>query len=245
MSTASTSSGPRLRADDVLEVGRLRRQAGDRLLDERVLLGDLEHGGVRALEADRRRDLQVHPGPAAQRAAQVPRPDLAGVGKLQELLVQRAEDVVGALALVHREVGPRDVAHEERVARQHGPRLVAALGVDQRERRVLGPVAGRVDRAHADAARARAPSRPRTARGRSPARRRGGRGSSRRWRPPGARGRTRGRRGCASRGCARCGRRGSARDAGTPRSRAWGRSPPRRPRPRRRRGRTRTRGRRG
>ena len=47
--------------------------------------------------------------------------------------------------------GPRDVAHEEGVAGQHGPRLVAALGVDQRERRVLGPVARRMDRAHANA----------------------------------------------------------------------------------------------
>ena len=47
--------------------------------------------------------------------------------------------------------GPRDVAHEQGVARQGGPGLVAALGVDQRERRVLGAVAGRVDRPHADA----------------------------------------------------------------------------------------------
>ena len=43
----------------------------------------------------------------------------------------------------------------------------AARGVDQRERGVLGPVAGRVQRAHAHRCRARAPSRRRTARGRS------------------------------------------------------------------------------
>jgi hypothetical protein len=104
---------------------------------------------VGALEADRRGDLEAHAGAAAQRAAQVAGPQLGRVGQRQELVVQRAEDPARPLLLVDGEVRPRDVADEQAVAREHGPRLVAALGVDQRERRVLGPVAGRVHRAHA------------------------------------------------------------------------------------------------
>ena len=63
--------------------------------------------------------------------------------------MQRAEDAAGALLLLDGEVGAGDVADEQRVAGQHGPRLVAARGVDQREGGVLGPVAGRVERADA------------------------------------------------------------------------------------------------
>ena len=55
-----------------------------------------------------------------------------------------------ALHLVDREIGTGNVADEQRVAGQHSPRLGTARGVDQRERRVLRPVAGRVERAHAD-----------------------------------------------------------------------------------------------
>ena len=68
------------------------------------------------------------------------------VGQLEQPLVQRAEDAAGALGLLDREVGPRDVADEQRVAGEHRPRLVAARGVDQREGGVLRPVAGRVQR---------------------------------------------------------------------------------------------------
>ena len=111
-----------------------------------------------ALEPDRRRRLHVHPGTAAQRPAHVPRPDLAGVGQGEQPLVQRVEDQSGALVLVDGQVGPGDVPHEQRVAGQHRPRLVAALGVDQRERGVLGPVAGRVQRAHSHAAEVELPA---------------------------------------------------------------------------------------
>ena len=86
------------------------------------------------------------------------RPYLAGVRQRQQLLVQGAEDRARALVLVDGEVGPRDVADEQRVAGQHRPRLVAALGVDQRERRVLGPVPGRVQRAHPHAAELELPA---------------------------------------------------------------------------------------
>ena len=119
---------------------------------------DLEQRLVRALEPDRRRDLEVHARSAAERAAEVAGPDLARVRKRHQLLVERAEDAAGALRLVHREVGPGDVAHEEAVAGEHRPGLVAAGGVDEGERRVLGAVPGRVDRANREPAELELPS---------------------------------------------------------------------------------------
>ena len=71
-------------------------------------------------------------------------PHLARVGQREQSLVQRVEDAVRALARVDGEVGPRDAADEQRVAGEHRPRLGTALGVDEREGGVLGPVAGRV-----------------------------------------------------------------------------------------------------
>ena len=106
---------------------------------------------VRALEGDRRGHLHVHAGTAAQRAAEMAGPDLALAGQREQLLAQRAEDALRALGLVDGQVGARDVADEQRVAGQHRPRLRPARGVDQREGRVLGPVAGRVQGAHDDA----------------------------------------------------------------------------------------------
>jgi hypothetical protein len=88
----------------------------------------------------------------------VARPDLAGVRKHHQPLAEGTEDAPGALALVHREVGPRDVADEEAVAGQHGPGLAAAGAVDECERRVLRPVAGRVDRADGEPAQLELPS---------------------------------------------------------------------------------------
>jgi hypothetical protein len=61
--------------------------------------------------------------------------------------VQGAEELLGALRRLDREIGPRRVADEERVAREDEPRLVAAGAVEHREAAVLGPVTGRVDRA--------------------------------------------------------------------------------------------------
>ena len=95
-------------------------------LDELVLVGDLQQVLVGALEADRRRDLEVHAGAAAQRAAEVPGPHLGGVGQRHQLVVERVEDAAGAVLLVDGEVGAGDVADEQRVAGQHRPRLVAS-----------------------------------------------------------------------------------------------------------------------
>jgi hypothetical protein len=67
--------------------------------------------------------------------------------RLEELVVERVKDAASALFLVDRKVGAGDVADEQRVAGQHRPRLVAARGVDERERGVLGAAPGRVQRA--------------------------------------------------------------------------------------------------
>ena len=174
------------------------------------------------------------PGPPHREPPRCPGHTSTLSPQAEQLLVQRTEDVACPLVRVHGEVGPRDVPHEQGVAGQHGPRLRAARGVDQRERRVLGPVPGSVQRAHAHGSQRAAPSRRRRAHGRSPAARRGARGSWRRSRWRAARGRRRGRRGCASRGCARSTRPCSAPGTGTRRCRASGPRPPpgRRPRPR-------------
>ena len=144
--------------DDVLEVRRLRTEPVRRAAHEVVLVLHLEHRLGGALEADRRGDLEVHPGPAAHRAAEVTRPHLAGVRKRHQLVGQRTEDPARALGLVHREVGPCDVAHEQAVAGEDGPGLAAPVRGDQRERGVLRPVAGGVDRADGDVAEPELPA---------------------------------------------------------------------------------------
>ena len=244
-STVSATSGPRLSATMFSKLGGCGRSAEVACANEVVLVVDLEQRLVRALEADRGRGLQVHARPAAERAAEVARPHLARVRQRHQRVVQRLEDPAGALGLVHGEVGARDVAHEQAVAGEDGPRLVAAGRVDEREGGVLGPVARRVHRTHRDRAE---PELPAVVEGLVlvvRARPRGARGSWRPSRPRAARGPRRGRRGCASRGCARCGRRGSARAAGTRRCRASGPPPRRGPRSRRRSGSWHSRGRRG
>jgi hypothetical protein len=132
--------------DDVGDVGRLGADCGDGVLDELGLALEAQGAVVTALEADRRAGLEVDPGAAAERAAEVPGPDLGLLGQLQEALVQGAEDVGGALARLDREVGTGDVADEEAVAGQRCPGVVAAGRVTQEKGGVLGPVAGRVDR---------------------------------------------------------------------------------------------------
>ena len=214
-STRWATQRPAVEGDDRLEVRRLRAERGAAARTNASSSSSASSALWRTLVPDRRGDLHVHPRPAAQRAAEVPGPDLALARQRQQRVAQRAEHAPRALLLVDREVGAGDVADEQRVAGQDGPRLGAAGGVDQRERRVLGPVAGRVQRAHDARCRARAPSRRRTARARSRARRAGGRGSSRRSRRRGDRGRRRGRRGCGSRGCARSARPCSAPGRGS------------------------------
>ena len=206
--------------------------------DELVLVVDRQQRLVRALVADRRRRPS---GPSrARRTASRPggpaRPRTSSGSvsscSCSEWKMPRAPSSLST-ARSGRAMSPTN----RRVARQHRPRLVAALGVDQRERGVLGPVAGRVQRAHAHAAERRAPSRRRTARGRS-------RAPAARWMWM----RRAGRRGQPAVAGDVVGvvvgledvldvhARGSARGAGTRRCRAAGRRRRRRRRPRRRSG---------
>src|SRR4051812_20133481 len=85
------------------------------------------------------------------------RPDLACIREREQLVVERPEDVKRALRPVDREVGPGDVAYEQAVAAEHRPRLVAPLGGDERERRVLGAVPRRVERPHPEPAQLELP----------------------------------------------------------------------------------------
>ena len=152
------------------------------------------------------------PGPAAQRAAEVPGPHLQLSAQRQQLArAASGRSPRAPSSLSTARSGRAMSPDEQRVAGQHGPRLGAARGVDQRERRVLGPVARGVQRAHAHAPELQLPAVVERLVVVVGLARRGGCGSSRRSRRPAARGRRRGRRGCASRGCARSTRPCSAR----------------------------------
>src|SRR4051812_8756154 len=145
--------------DDGTEVRRLRAELRQRVRDEALLVGLGEHGVVRALEADRRRDLQIHAGAAAHRSAEVAGPDLGVVGQREEALVQRAEDAARPVGGLDREVGTGDVADEHAVAGEHRPRPVGvAAAVEQGKGGVLGAVARRVERADAHVAQRELPA---------------------------------------------------------------------------------------
>ena len=99
------------------------------------------------------------PGPAAHRAAEVAGPDLARCRAASSSCSCRLRKISRApSSRSTARSGPRDVADEQRVAAEHRPRLVAAGAVDQRERRVLGAVARRVQRAHDDVAELELPA---------------------------------------------------------------------------------------
>ena len=149
---------PAVEGDDLLDVGRLVAERADRVLDELGLVGDRQRRVVAALEADRRGGLEVDRRAAAERAAEVARPDLDLVVEHQQALVQGAEHLGRTLARLDREVGPGDVADEQRVAAEQRPGGAAAAGVAQQEGGVLGPVAGRVDRLDPDLAQLQHPA---------------------------------------------------------------------------------------
>ena len=132
--------------DDRRHVRWFVAEAADRVLDELRLVGGPERPVVAPLEPDRRGVLEVEAGAAAERAAEVAGPELDLVVEGQQPLVQGAEDVRGPLARLDREVGPGDVADEQRVAAEQGPGGAVAAGVAEQEGGVLGPVAGGVDR---------------------------------------------------------------------------------------------------
>ena len=126
------------------------------------------------------------------------------------------EEILGALARLDREVGPRRVADQQRVAGQQ-------VAFDE-EAAVLGPVAGRVHHADRQRADRELVRRPRAARAGTRPRRAGGSRRARRARARGGRARRRGRRGCASRARARSARPPARPPRGRARSRRRGRS---------------------
>ena len=155
-STPSVSSGPRLSSTIALKFGGCGPEPGQRLLDELVLVLDRQRRVVRALEADRRGDLHVHPrarrtssrrgGRARPRRA----PGSASSLSCSERKIPRAPSDFsiarsGRATSLTNSVSPVSTAHGS----SPRPR------VDQRERGVLGPVAGRVQRADAQRRRAR------------------------------------------------------------------------------------------
>src|SRR5919204_5438099 len=135
---------PAVQLDDALEVRRLRREVAGQLADELVLALDPEQRVEAALEAERRPGLLAHPRAAAERAADVRRPDLEEV-LLLEQLAEGAVQVSRALLGLDGQVRPCHVADEQRVAGQDEPGALVAASVLDEEREVLGPVAGRAD----------------------------------------------------------------------------------------------------
>ena len=77
------------------------------------------------------------------------REDLDAVGQLEEP-AERVEEPFRALHRADREVRPRGVSDEERVAGEHEPWLVRARRVDHGEATVLGTVARGVETAELD-----------------------------------------------------------------------------------------------
>ena len=111
---------PAVQLDDPLHVRRARRRDAGRLRDEERDVVVRERGVEASLEADRRRRLRAH-RLAAERPGDVTRVHLDAVAELDEP-AERVEEALGALARLDREVGPRGVADEERVAGQDDPR---------------------------------------------------------------------------------------------------------------------------
>ena len=74
------------------------------------------------------------------------RVDLDAVAELDEPS-QRVEEALRPLARLDREVWPSGVAHEERVAREDDPRIVAPGAIAHREAAVLRPMTRRVNAA--------------------------------------------------------------------------------------------------
>ena len=135
--------------DDSLEVRRLGRQRSRQRAHERFFVLARQQSVEAPLEADGRARLLAHPRPAAEGAADVPGPDLGEVAEAQQAL-HRPVEPARPLLLVDGEVGPGDVAHEQRVSGHSEPRLIAPAFVGDQIGGVLGPVPGRRERGDRD-----------------------------------------------------------------------------------------------
>ena len=198
--SAAAPRRPRLRAAIRLEVGRLGRQPLDQLRRRTRLSASLQHRVVRGARSRWWSECRLaHAGAAAERAAGMRREHLHRRRRAPPAARRLAIQLAGALALSR----PPDRGGRRRsrtgCRRSAPPRLGRAGAVDRRRSaRVLGPVAGRVQHLQphlptaisSPSSNGCAGTRPRPARWIQ-------RGRAGRARPAG-RGRTGGRRGCAS-----------------------------------------------
>jgi hypothetical protein len=128
------------------------RRSGRQALRHRgheLILGHHQHRVVAKLEPDRRARLRAQSRPPAQRAANVRRPHLDVVAERDQRLQTRAQDL-RAFSGVQDEVGPGDVADQERIPCEQQPRLFSPGEVADREREMLGSMPRRCDRPHTD-----------------------------------------------------------------------------------------------
>jgi hypothetical protein len=77
--------------------------------------------------------------------------DLDAVPELDQP-AEAVEEALGSFPCLDRKVRTSRVAHEERIAGENEPRLVAPRAIDRREAAVLGTVTRRVDRPQHDLA---------------------------------------------------------------------------------------------
>ena len=154
----SSSVGCSLRVQHRV-VGEVRRRVGlirGDEVDERVPRHRLQRVVRSALFADGRERLLAQ-RLAAERAGAVRRIDEAVVGQRQELglqrVVEQAAERRGRPAEGAAQVGPPDVADEQRVAGQHGVRVrVAAVAIEHQQRDRFRRVARRLERLEPHAA---------------------------------------------------------------------------------------------
>ena len=248
-STPSRQQRPAVDVDDRLEVRRLGRQLRGRALDEAVLVRPPRSSSLwRRSKPIVEETFMSMPGPAAQRAAEVARARPRRCRARRQQLRRAASGRCRARPPPCRPRGRAARCRRRTACRRSAPPTAPAPRAVSISANAVcsGRWPGRVQRAHAHGARAPAPSRRRTARGRSP-------GCASRWmwivragrgRQPAVAGDVVGvvvrledvldRHAHVAR-----------QRAGTRRSRASGRRPPRRRRPRRRPGTRHSRGRRG
>ena len=161
----SITSGPRLSATMLRKFGGCGPSAAVVCAHELVLVVDRAAAPcARARSRSSRTTLRSMPGPPHIEPPRWPGHSSAVSGSESSCSCSERKIAARALLLVDREVGPRDVADEQAVAGQHGPRLARrgrCRSARTRCARAGGPACAARGRA---ARRARAPSRRRTAR---------------------------------------------------------------------------------
>ncbi len=145
--TSRETSGPRL----ISTISRKLGGWGPMSASDRATKVSASGSASRALWARSKPIVELifwlMPGPPHIEPPRCPGHTSTSGGRVRSALVEAAEDVARALVGLHGQVRPRHPAHEQRVAGQDRPRLLAARGVGQAEAGVLGAVPRRVQRA--------------------------------------------------------------------------------------------------